>query len=151
MRKIACYIITFALVLYGYGAPVGFTAETKKISCIKLETLIEANEQDFAAFRKRNKIDIDQEGITAGEVADLTMMAAVMAFLSTVGSGFVVMSARHPAMREEFKRLKAKSRELRNRASRENCNMPPSTAPWKVVDEIFNPPFEQDPVDDVSP
>lgn len=139
MRKTACYIITFALVLYGYGAPGGFSAETKKLSCIKLETLIEANEQDFAAFRKRNKLD---EGANAGDV-----MATVAAFFVF---GFIV-SAWEPGAPEIFQRLQTKNKELRNQASWENCNIPPSTAPWEAVDEILNPPFEPDPVDEVSP
>ncbi len=52
MRKTACYIIIFALAFYGYGALGGLSAETNKTSCIKLETLIEANEQDSPRFDK---------------------------------------------------------------------------------------------------
>ena len=139
MRKAACYIITFTLALYGYGAPGGFTAETKKLSCIKLETLIEANEQDFAAFRIRNKLD---DGANAGDV-----MATVAVFI-VFG---LIVSTWEPGAPEIFQRLQTKNKELRSRASQENCNMSPSSAPWKAVDEILNPPFGPDPVDEVSP
>ena len=151
MRKTIRCIMAFALALHGFGLPASISAEPPKtLSCIKLETLIEANEQDFAAFRKRNRIDIDQNGITANEVADLTTMAAVMLFLGAVGSGFVVMGSKNPAMREEFNRLQDKNRELRKQAAQENCRIPPSTAPWKTVNEILFPTttFEPGPGDE---
>lgn len=139
MRKSVCYIITFALAFYGYGVSGILLAETKKLSCIKLETLIEANEQDFAEFRKRNKLD---DGANAGDV--MATMAVFLVF------GLIV-STWEPGAPEIFQRLQTKNKELRSRASQENCNIPPSTAPWKAVDEILNPPFEPDPVDEVSP
>ena len=62
MRETIHYIMAFALVLHGFGLPQSTSAEPPKtLSCIKLETLIEANEHDFAAFREKNKIDIDGE------------------------------------------------------------------------------------------
>lgn len=151
MRNTIRWIMAFTLALHGFGLPANLSAESPKtLSCIKLETLIEANERDFAEFRKRHKINISQDGVTANEVGALAMMAGIMLFLGTVGSGFVVMSSGHPAMREEFKRLQDKNLYLHNRAFRDNCNVPPSTAPWKAVDEILFPKttFESDLEDD---
>ena len=101
--------------------------------------LIEANEQDFATFRKRNKVD---DGANAGDV--IAIVAVFFAF-------GLAMSTWEPGAPEEFKRLQIKNKELRNQASSENCNVSTSTAPWKEVDEIFNPPSEPEPVDKDSP
>ena len=135
-RKTPRCIVAFALALYGFGVTGNLSAETPKtLSCIKLETLIEANEEDFAAFRKRNKLD---EGANAGEAV------AVAAVFLVFG---LIVSTWEPGAPDEFKRLQNKNRELRSQASRENCNVPPSTAPWKAVEEIFNPAFEPEPAD----
>lgn len=137
--KTARCIVAFTLAFHGFGVTGNLSAETKKLSCIKLETLIKANAEDFAAFRKRNRLD---EGANAGEAV------AVAAVFLVFG---LIVSTWEPGAPDEFKRLQTKNRELRSQASREDCNVPPSTAPWKAVEEIFNPAFEPDPVDGDAP
>lgn len=129
--------MAFALTFHGFCLPASISAETPKtLSCIKLETLIEANEQDFATFQKRNRID---EDTNAGEA-----IATMAVFLFT---GLIV-SSWEPGAPEEFNRLQDKNEELRKQALRENCNVPTSMAPWKTVHEMFNPPYEPDPPED---
>ncbi len=141
MRKTIRCIMAFALALHGFGLPASISAEPPKtLSCIKLETLIEANEQDFTAFRKRNRSD--EEGTNAGEAIQL---GVVFLIFGVVG---LSMSGWDAGTLEEFNRLQEKNRQLRDQAFRENCKVPPSIAPWKTVYEIFNPPYEPDQLED---
>ena len=141
IRKTIYCIIAFALALHGFGLPASFSAEpTKTLSCIKLETLIEANEKDFAAFRKRNRID--EEGVNAGEAIQLGVAFLIFGVVGLSMSGWDAGTL------EEFNRLQEKNRQLRDQAFRENCKVPPSTAPWKAVHEMFNPPYEPDQLED---
>ena len=73
---------------------------------------------------------------------------AIVAVFLTFG---LVISTWETGAPDEFNRLQTKNKELRNRASREYCNVPTSTSPRKAVGEIFNPPSGPELVDEDSP